>query len=357
LAGVRADGWFERLHDAEGFRELCDILGERFVAFSLVLGVQVTGIAVDRRMPDASTVEISLGANGGTASLPLGELKRRLVLTMVDDDGLDDRPKGDSASIESLQTFLGPRWVLVAPTYGMRLMELHVPPSGAATILYELEGDQVAVSVPVWRDRLRSAVRAELGSASSSTAIDLEDIPKALAAIERGDFRQTISLLAGWPTALSILLRTADGRQLSNEVRATLAGALGALGTAYSHTEQFELAEEVMRLGIQWGQDGPVSGDLFRRLGEAHVARNRHGEAIGLLRRALALGAPPVDALPLLATCYANRQRYVAARVCVDEAVAAGVDPDDVAAVLAECEAAQGEAWDRFRRRVPAPEG
>jgi hypothetical protein len=348
LARARADGWFERLRDADGFRELCDLLGERYVAFSLVLGVQVTGIAVDRRMPDASVVEFSLGQGGGSASLPLGELRRRLVLTMVDDEGLEDRPKGDAEGTEALQGFLGPRWVLLSPIYGMRLMELHVPPEGPAVIVYELEGDQVATPVEAWRERLRTAVRSELGSGASPFSIDLEDVPKAVAAIERGDFRQTISLLEGWPTALSILLRTADGRQLGPDVRATLAGALGALGTAYSRTHQHDLAEEVMRLGIQWAQDGPAGGELFYRLADAHVRRGKEGEAIGLLRRAMDLGVPRALALPLLARCFAARGKYVAAAACVLEAEGDGVSDAELREVRTTCETHLGAHWARF---------
>jgi tetratricopeptide (TPR) repeat protein len=111
----------------------------------------------------------------------------------------------------------------------------------------------------------------------------------------------------------------------------------------------------VLRLGIQWGQDQlEVAADLFSRLGAAYVAQGRHGEAIGLLRRALGLGARRTDVLPQLARCFVARERYVAALLCADDAVAAGASADSVRAVRDASLAVLGDEWKRFRRRVPA---
>jgi hypothetical protein len=121
-------------------------------------------------------------------------------------------------------------------------------------------------------------------------------------------------------------------------------------------TSRFDWAEEVMRLGIQWGQESAAAGDLFRRLAESFVARDRHGEAIALFRRSLALGAGPRQVLPLLAACYAARGRFVAAAVCIDEATAQGVEATEVAEVRAQVETALGPAWAKFRALVPPPD-
>ena len=43
LGGVRTDGWLERI--AEGtpsYRSICDVLGESFFAFSIIVGARIT---------------------------------------------------------------------------------------------------------------------------------------------------------------------------------------------------------------------------------------------------------------------------------------------------------------------------
>ena len=239
----------------------------------------------------------------------------------------------------------------------MRLRELRIDGGANPKLVVDLGGAVDEVDLDDFREIIRERVRraADQARPANPFAIDLNIVPDAEVRYRAKDWAGVVELLGAWPGPLSLLLRTAEGQELSGPVKSTLARALGLLGTAYVRQGKHEWAEEVMRLGIQWGQDGPASGDLFRRLGEAHVARDRHGEAIGLLRRALALGAPPEDALPLLAACYANREKFVAARVCVEEALAAGVSTEEVAEVQAACDEAQGEAWARLRKRVPAP--
>ncbi|HBQ11032.1 MAG TPA: hypothetical protein DEF51_07585, partial [Myxococcales bacterium] len=137
--------------------------------------------------------------------------------------------------------------------------------------------------------------------------------------------------------------------------RATLAEALGMLGSAFVDLGRTEWAQEVLRLGIQWGQDQlEVSADLFRRLGGAYVAEERHGEAIGLFRRALALGAPRSEVLPALARSFLARDRHIAAILCAEDALAAGASQDAVRDVRTKAKEVLGTPWERFRTRVPA---
>src|SRR5690606_3085815 len=139
---------------------------------------------------------------------------------------------------------------------------------------------------------------------------------------------------------------------LAPEVRATLAEALGVLGSAYVELGRHEWAQEVLRLAIQWGQEQlQVSGDLFRRLGGAFVAQGRHGEAIGLLRRALGLGAPRAEVLPVLARCFLARKRYLAALLLAEDAIAAGASRESVSEVSDAASEVLGEHWARFRNR------
>ena len=50
LSAVLTDGWFERIGEGIGsFQALCDIVGEAFFAFSMITGVRITALTVDRR--------------------------------------------------------------------------------------------------------------------------------------------------------------------------------------------------------------------------------------------------------------------------------------------------------------------
>ena len=43
LESIRTDGWFDRVgQTVSSFQALCDILGERFFAFSLITGARIT---------------------------------------------------------------------------------------------------------------------------------------------------------------------------------------------------------------------------------------------------------------------------------------------------------------------------
>ena len=359
LEHVRSDGWFERLaEESPSFDRLCEVVGERFVAFSVIAGVRITALTVDRKEASQSLVDFCVGDDATEQRLPLSEFRRRLVLALLSDDvpyGQDEVPAADAP--EAIQEFIGFRYVLLAPLFGVELRELRLSDEGDVEICVGLTDSEEILPLDSFREALRERIREEIthGSASAPFAIDLALIPQAEEAMAGEDYERTVELLGGWPGPLSILLRTPEGSQLTSDVRATLARALGLLGTAYAKTERHDWAEEVMRLGIQWGQDGPAAGDLFRRLGESCVDRDRHGEAIGLLRRAIGLGASLREVLPVLAGCYAERELWVAAMMCAEEAKALGVDHEVVADVLERGSQALGDAWTSFRSTIPSP--
>jgi hypothetical protein len=58
---------------------------------------------------------------------------------------------------------------------------------------------------------------------------------------------------------------------------------------------------------------------------------------------------------PTLARCFAARERWVAARLCVEEAEVAGVAPEALAEVRVAAEAVLGASWTRLRATIPGP--
>lgn len=358
LDKARADGWLDQLGEgSQGFTQLCEVVGTNFVAFSVIAGIRITALTVDPRAPDSSIVEFQIGDLAGEQRLPLGEFRERLAQAMLsqDDDPEAELP-GGAVDSEALQSFIGFRYVLLAPLYGIGLEELRV--DGLETVVQaNIDGTSSAMSLSTLRELVRERVRQEVERhrAPSPFSIDLNLVPRAREAVAEGDPERVAELLGNWPGMLSLLLRTAEGQGLSGEVRATLAEALGMLGSAYVELGRHEWAQEVLRLGIQWAQDQlDVSAELFGRLAEAHLAEGRHGQAIGLFRRALALGASRSKLLPSLAACFLARERHLAALLCADEALAAGAEPAAVAEVRAKAKEHLGDAWERFRLRVPS---
>ena len=306
LGRVRADGWYAQLlRDAPQLEEVANLLGDKTLAFLAVAGLELLSIEVDPR--DAEQTLVGLRPPGGEAfELPLGALRRRLSEALAEPEPraatLADEPTEDE-----LRAFIGPRLLLLAPLYGLRLGALRVAEDGRAFLSVQAAGEAEEVPLEALAGLVASRVRAEGGAAAAPFHIDLEKVPRAAQHNAAGEYAETLALLGSWPGPLSVLLRTEQGRELTVEAKATLAHALGHLATAQLATGHGGMADDVLRLGIQWAQEesGPVAAELYRTLATATLARGEAGQAIGLLRRALTLGAPPATVLPELAKAFA----------------------------------------------------
>lgn len=352
LGGIRADGWFERLGEGSPtFDQLCEVVGARFVAFAVVLGVRITAVSVDSRVPEASVIDFAVGDGGPAQRLPLSEFRRRLAGALLTDEP-NGRALPAAPTPDDLLAFIGFRWVLLSSIFGITLEELHVGENGHASIAFKFGGKTDELSLEPFRGLIRDLIRDESARAkpASPFAIDLNVMPDVVAAANVGEHDKVIELIGAWPGPLSLLLRTAEGQSLAPDVKATLARALGLLGSAYVALDRVDWAEEVLRLGIQWGQESPAAADLYRRLAEAHSSNERHGEAIGMFRRALQLGAPKPDILPQLAAAFASRHRHLAALICIEDAVVAGASEAALVEVREEALGALGEHWTRFKQ-------
>ena len=300
LEAVRTDGWFERIGEGIGsFQALCEIIGERFFAFSIIVGARITALTVDRRNPELSLVDFVVGAGDSDDGLEpqrltLADFRRRLVgALLVDDDKPAPAPTRET-EVEVIQLFIGVRYLLLAPLYGYSLRRLVLGP-GQPELVVLRDGVEETHELDAFRFRLRAVVREELDRATtgSRSAIDLSKVTEAEAASLRSEWTKVVQLLGTWPAPLAIFLRTPEGQMLTADARGLIAKGLGLLGSACVHLGEIEQAEEVFRIGIQYAQEGVAAAELFRRLGEALLQSDRAGEAIGPLRRALAFGGLP----------------------------------------------------------------
>jgi hypothetical protein len=361
LDAVRTDGWFERIGEGIGsFQALCEIVGERFFAFSIVVGARITALTVDRRNPDQTLVDFVVGVGDVDTELEpqrlsLADFRRRLVgALLVEDDGAGSPPARET-DVEAVQLYIGVRYLLIAPLYGYSLRKLLVH-GKTSEILLSHDGVDEKHDLPAFRARIRAHVREELDrvASGSRSAIDLTKVAEAEAAAGRRDWARVVALLGAWPAPLAIFLRTPEGQMLTADARGLMAKGLGLLGTACVALGEVEQAEEVFRIGIQYAQEGLAAADLFRRLGEALLLHDRAGEAIGVLRRAAAYGGPPAQVMPLLARAFVARGRYVAALACLRDALDAGVQERDMAEPLQAVEAALGPALTAWKAAVVA---
>jgi tetratricopeptide (TPR) repeat protein len=354
LGEIRADGWFEQLGDEmPEFEQLCQVMGKRFLAFSFITGVRISAIAYDAQNPHASPVDFTLGGGHEAQRMPLGDLRERLGAALLSGEDSPLELSADPSS-EEIRRFIGRRYLLLAPIFGLGLQAIEV--GGELEPMVQLQTGDSAETMTVLglRDIIHNAIRSELARSRPSQAfsIDFKKVPAAEAANARGDYDQTVSLLGAWPGPLSMFLRTPQGQALPDAERSKLVRALCALGEAYFRKQQAEWAEDVLRLGIQFGQELTASAPLFALFGLARVQSGRHGEAIGLLRRSLSLGGNKLELLPALASCFVERARYVAAMACITDAIACGVDPASLHALRVRVQGALANGYDKYQSLI-----
>ena len=363
LDAVRTDGWFERIGEGIGsFQALCEIVGERFFAFSIIVGARITALTVDRRTPDQTLVDFVVGLGDADADLEpqrltLADFRRRLVGALLVEEDRDIAPPTRETDTEAIQLYIGVRYLLLAPLYGYSLQKLvvsQVRDGSEAQLWVRRDGADEDYDLETFRMRVRAHVREELERASSGqrSAIDLAKVAEAESAALKGEWAKVIQLLGAWPAPLAIFLRTPEGQTLAPDARSLISKGLGLLGSACVHLGEIEQAEEVFRIGIQYAQEGIAAADLFRRLGEALLQSARSGEAVAPLRRAVAFGASGKEIYPLLGRALLERKRYVAAFACFRDAIDAGIPERDVETELREIEKALGPAltaWKAIR--------
>ncbi len=319
LKGVQTDGWFERIGETIGsFQALCDIIGDKFFAFAMITGARITALTVDRRIPDNTVVDFTVGEEGEPGaevqSVTLAEFRQRLVAALVQEEPIAPLPKS-AQDLEGLQQHVGVRYLLLAPLFGYALRQLRVDDNGSQIDLVH-DGQEESYGLSAFRARLRTHVRQEherVSRRKNDGAIDLGKVSEAEDASQASDWHRVIELLGSWPAPLAIFLRTPEGQALAPDARASVARGLSLLGSACAELSEFDKGEEILRLAVQYTTEGAAAGEVYYRLGLALLAHGRPGEAIGPLRRALALENSLGPAWVALGSAFLERNRNMAA--------------------------------------------
>ncbi len=115
--------------------------------------------------------------------------------------------------IESIQLFLGVRYLLLAPLFGysLRTLVLGSGDGAGSEVVTTHDGTSEIHPLGAFRSRLRALVRDELdrGGTSSRGTIDLSRVAEADKASRADDWVKVVQLLGSWPAPLAILLANA----------------------------------------------------------------------------------------------------------------------------------------------------
>lgn len=349
LGPARPDRWFERvLEQSDDFEKACDLIGRTTLGLALVAGARISSLTSNPRSAERTMVEFAIEPDPAVHQASLSEFRQRIaqrLLSPVDTPSLPDQP-----DVEALQAHIGGRYLLEASLFQVRLLELRHD-LGLSEVTLEFNGQRHTLTLDGLREVIDERVRAELGvgQVGDPMAIDLALVDRAEQANARGNWQATVAMLTPWLTPISMLLRTGEAETLNEDVHTRLSESLELLGTAYAEIGDFDAANEVLRLGVQWAGESAKAAELFFRLGRASASNAKHGEAIGLLRRAIRLGVDEREALPLLAKSLAARDQRLAAMVCLERARAQGADDSAFGALASALDEALGEPWARFQ--------
>jgi tetratricopeptide (TPR) repeat protein len=356
LSAARPERWFDKvLEQSSDFHKASQIMGRSTLGLALVAGARISSLTTNSGGLDGITVEFSIGQDSTVRQVPLSEFRRVIAQYLLAPLPIAALP--NDPSVEALQAHIGGRYLLEASLFYVRPLELRYE-LGLSELVLELNDVQHVVTLDDFREVIDDRVRSELGLGqdADAMALDLAVIDRAEEANAHGNWGATVAMLTPWLTPISMLLRTGEAERLTADVHGRLSESLELLGTAYAKMGDLDAANEVLRLGVQWAGESSKAADLFLTLGQASAASDKHGEAIGLLRRALRLGAEERRALPLLAESFAARDQALAAMVCLEQARRSGADDAELGELAAELHDRLGEAWERFEAWLTAAE-
>ena len=348
LAAARPDGWFDQvLQQSPDFERACHIIGRSTLGLALIAGARIASLTPSAASQTDTIVEFSIGADAQAHQLPLSEFRdivAQYLLMPIQPVGLPEEPE-----VESLQAHIGGRYMLAAALFHLKPLELRHE-LGLSEIALEFNGVRHVLALDDFREVIDERVRAELGlgEAGGEVSIDLGLVDQAEEANHHEQWGSTIAMLSPWLNPISTLMRTGEVEALADEVRSKLSHGLDLLGAAFANAGDLDAANEVLRLGVQWAGESTKAGDLFFALGRASVQAGKHGEAIGLLRRAIGLSVDPARVAPILAESLAARGQALAAKVCLEQAKALGADQSLVTPLEVELDVHLADAWRAF---------
>ncbi|HUT78754.1 MAG TPA: hypothetical protein VM285_13750, partial [Polyangia bacterium] len=185
LAECRADDWFERIGgQIANFNAICSVLGDRFLAYSMMLGIQIRALTTDPRSAANTIVEFESGDDQPQV-LPLGEFRLRMVQALIQ-QRTEREAQVLPLTAQAAAELLGRPMLLLAPLFEISLQRLvlaSAPPAPVRALVgflsesgfsfMELEEFERFVKQKVRRDlagTLEEPLRLDLGAVEHARA-------------------------------------------------------------------------------------------------------------------------------------------------------------------------------------------
>ena len=340
LAEIRMDGWFDQIAGRiPNLSDIAAIMGEHFLAYAFILNIQIRSLSVDPLSPANTAVHFS-GGDDRVQVLSLGEFKLRAVQALSKNECIP-MPPALPFTTEAATALLGGRALLLAPLFHISVDRVILadpnPEHPEYLITFISDGRFHVESLPEFEERIRASLRADLsGMAEQPFTLDLFAVARAREAAAVGNRLAVIEILESWPGLLSVLHRTTTAKSLDDEQLALIAEGVALLGEALEAVGRTLWAEELYKLGLQFVRETKEAGRLMANLAKMLISREGFGESIGLLRRALFLGVPECELLPLLGRAFLKQKKLTAARALLETCAARGYEGSYLDADLAE---------------------
>jgi tetratricopeptide (TPR) repeat protein len=328
MKDLRADGWYEELKEKiQNFESIRSIMGGEYLAYSIILGVKIKSIITDPVLTGNAVVEFMIGKDK-VMSLTLNEYKSRIVKVLIQERHIP-KPVPLPLSADGALSLIGGKNILLAALFGISL-ELLVyggEQNGQVELLvgYRFSGEYYLSDYNDLIVLIKRTLQAELAKIDQAQlSLDLNAVDLAREAAAFGDTATVIEALEKWPGLLSLLQRTASVEKLTENQLALIGEGVALLGEALAAQDQESVCEDLYRLGLQFVREGEVAARLFFNLGELMNSNGRFGEAIGFLRRALALGNDEAKVLPSLGHAFLRCEKVLPATALLMNCAARG---------------------------------
>ncbi len=324
LAPYVSETWFESMTKRiDGFEEVCDVVGNRFMAFSLIIGINLRAVMHNPEYPSDSTVEFVIGDEEEVHDAGIEDFRKMLLVSLLSNDP-PPKPVMLPPGRDEVARLVGVRYLLLAPLYGVKLRKLYILDQslgvGGYSIQFDHEGETREWTLGRFREFLRDFVASEqIHEPAARGRFAAEDVRAAEKALGAGNPEKALESLRDWILFVRNYRLTGSIAQLVGEPDALFARGLLLTGRAYRLLDRNRLSEDLVRFSIQLLPSGKTSAKFYYELALVMLGEGRFSEAIGPLRHAEKLGLSQERIFPHLARAYLRCDRVVGAAMLYGE--------------------------------------
>jgi hypothetical protein len=318
------DTWFESMiKRIDGFEEVCDVVGYRFMAFSLIIGINLRAVMHNPEFPSESTVEFVIQGEEESQEAPIEDFRKMLLMSLLSDDPAPS-PVPTPPSRDEVARLVGVRYLLLSPLYSVRPRKLYIIDQALGTdgysVVFDHDGETREWSLERFREFLRDFVSEEqVREPAAKGRFAAEDVRSAEKALSAGNPERALEYLRDWILFVRNYRLTGSVAQLVKEPDALFARGLLLTGRAYRLLDRKRLSEDLLRFSIQLLPSGATLPKFYYELAVIMMEEKRYGEAIGPLRHALALGLSHERVYPHLGEALMKSDRVVGAALVLGE--------------------------------------